>query len=104
MSQIKILPQPAATQPRSQDRASIPELSVVIPTFNRGQRLLRAVRSVLAQTARDFEVLVVDDGCQDHTSGIVQETFGQDARVRLIRKENGGKATGNSHFGFTGLR
>jgi len=45
----------------------MPSVSVIIPTFNRSRKLIRAVRSVLKQTFRDFEVIVVDDGSSDDT-------------------------------------
>ena len=59
-----------------------PQFSVVIPTFNRGPLLRRAIDSVLAQTLGDFEVLVVDDGSTDDTRSVVEGVG--DARVRLI--------------------
>jgi glycosyltransferase involved in cell wall biosynthesis len=58
-------------------------VSVIIPTFNRPELTLRAVQSVLAQTWRDFEILVIDDGsCPDKVFPI---ELVDDARVRLIR-------------------
>ena len=45
----------------------MPSVSVIIPTFNRSRWLIRALRSVLKQTFRDYEVIVVDDGSSDDT-------------------------------------
>ncbi len=69
-----------------------PFFSVVIPTFNRAERLRSTLKSVLDQTFPDFEVLVMDDGSTDHTRAAV-ETL-SDERVRYSWAENsGGPAT-----------
>jgi glycosyltransferase involved in cell wall biosynthesis len=47
------------------------QVGVIIPTFNRGQKVARAVSSVLFQTFRDFEVIVVDDGSKDDTQSVL---------------------------------
>jgi glycosyltransferase involved in cell wall biosynthesis len=60
-----------------------PAISVIIPSFNRPQLTARAVKSVLAQTWSDFEILVIDDG-SDPDQVFSTETFA-DGRVRLIR-------------------
>ena len=60
-----------------------PVVSVVVPTYNRARLVGRAIRSVLAQTFLDFELIVVDDGSTDDTVEVV-ETF-RDPRIRLIR-------------------
>ncbi len=67
-------------------------VSVVIPAFNEEKVIARTVRGILASTFRDLEVIVVDDGSQDRTADVVQQKFGTDARVNLIRIPNGGKA------------
>jgi glycosyltransferase involved in cell wall biosynthesis len=64
-----------------------PSVSVVIPTYNRARTIERAIDSVLAQTFQDFEVIVVDDGSQDETKGVLSR-FGD--RIRLIIQENRG--------------
>lgn len=65
----------------------MPRVSVVIPAFNAERYLREAVESVLAQTYRDFEVLVVDDGSTDGTAALAA-SFGPP--VRCIRQANAG--------------
>lgn len=64
-------------------------VSVVIPTFNREKLIERSVRSVLNQTYKQLEVIVVDDASADHTEDVIQKI--EDTRIRYIRlKENSG--------------
>lgn len=63
-------------------------ISVVIPTHNRGDRIKDAIESVLNQTERDLEVLVVDDGSTDNTREIVASI--PDPRVKYARQEKAG--------------
>ena len=60
--------------------AAAPLFSVLVPTHNRAEVVGAALRSVLNQTCRDFEVLVVGDGCDDHTSEVVHGF--DDSRIR----------------------
>lgn len=62
-------------------------VSVIIPYFQAHQTILRAVRSVLTQTVRPFEVLVIDDGSPNDPRELLKECG---PTVRLIRKINGG--------------
>jgi len=76
---------------------SAPRVSVIIPTYNRGWTIERTVDSVLAQTFRDFELIVVDDGSQDDTADILAG-YGTD--IRVIRQPNAGVSAARN----TGIR
>lgn len=65
-----------------------PEVSIVLSTYNRLPLLHRAVDSVIAQTFRDWELIVVDDGSTDGTREYLEAI--EDPRVRPIRLEHGG--------------
>jgi glycosyltransferase involved in cell wall biosynthesis len=62
--------------------------SVIIPLYNKASHIARALDSVLAQTACDFEVIVVDDGSTDRGSDIVRRYT--DPRIRLFTQSNQG--------------
>ena len=71
-------------------------ISIVIPLYNKAQSIPKTLDSVLAQTYKDFEIVVVDDGSIDDSARVVEELMknspslqGGD-RGRLIRKPNGG--------------
>lgn len=71
-----------------------PEVTVVIPVYNGSNYLAEAIESVLAQSYRGFEILVVDDGSTDETWSIIESYMAaHPGVVRGIRKANGGVAT-----------
>ena len=65
----------------------IPEISVVIPTFNRCKFVKEAIDSVLRQSYDDFELIVVDDGSTDETSNLL-DNFGD--KIKVARQERKG--------------
>ena len=67
--------------------AAPPLISVIIPTFNRAALLSRAIDSVLMQTHRNNEIIVIDDGSTDHTASVVAE-YG--SAVRYFHQNNAG--------------
>ena len=75
---------------------SRPTVSVIIPTYNRANLLRRAITSVLNQTFRDFELIVVDDASPDNTPEVVESI--NDGRIRYVRlkKNSGGPVARNT--------
>lgn len=67
-----------------------PTFTVVMPAYNAVATVGAAIRSVLAQTRGDFELLVVDDGSSDETAAAVQPFTAADTRVRLLRGAHSG--------------
>src|SRR5438874_12024057 len=65
-----------------------PRVSVIIPTFNGSALLGESIASVLAQTYQDFELIVVDDGSTDNTSGVVASFATK--QIRYIHQVNRG--------------
>lgn len=75
-----------------------PTVSVIVPTYNRLEKLKKAIGSVLSQTFKDFEIIVVDDGSSDGTKEYFDSTK-QDVRVKYFYKENEGSPAISRNFG-----
>lgn len=66
------------------------EISVIVPVYKVEKYLHRCVRSILQQSFRDFELILVDDGSPDRCGDICDAYAVQDSRVHVIHQENGG--------------
>lgn len=69
---------------RTQTRPEFPLISVIIPTFNEGPTIAIAIQSIVDQTYKNLEIIVVDDGSTDNTKEIVSEFIKKDTRVKYI--------------------
>jgi glycosyltransferase involved in cell wall biosynthesis len=69
---------------------SNPAVSVLMSVYNCAAYLADAVRSILAQTFRDFEFLIVDDGSTDRSGPLLAEFAAADERIRLVSRPNTG--------------
>lgn len=63
---------------------SMPEVSVIIPTYNRGDLISDTIDSVLAQSFQDFEILVVDDGSTDNTREVLKKYAGKITYLNIV--------------------
>lgn len=66
------------------------KVSVIVPVYKVEKYIAKAIESILQQTLREFELLLVDDGSPDHSGLICDEYAKKDARITVIHKENGG--------------
>lgn len=68
----------------------MPLISVIVPVYKVEKYLSACVESILAQTFRDFELILVDDGSPDACGAMCDQYALQDARIRVIHQQNGG--------------
>ena len=76
------------------------KISVIVPVYNKKNYVAQCIDSILAQTYRDIELLLVDDGSTDGSGGICDEYADKDERVRVFHQKNGGPTAAV----MTGLR
>ena len=65
-------------------------VSIIVPIYQTERYLPRCIDSILTQSFRDFELLLIDDGSKDKSGAICERYAHQDSRVRVFHKENGG--------------
>ena len=78
----------------------MPAISVIVPMYNAEAYVGECLESLMAQTFKDFEVIVIDDGSTDNSSRVVASVSASDARFRLIGQPNKGPSEARN----TGLK
>ena len=66
------------------------ELSIIVPVYNANKYINKCVHSILSQTFKDFELILVDDGSTDNSYELCKELEKKDKRIKVYHKENGG--------------
>lgn len=67
-----------------------PEISIIVPVYKVEPYLRKCIDSILNQTFKNFELILVDDGSPDNCGKICDEYALKDNRIKVIHKENGG--------------
>lgn len=84
--------------PQTTERSSTPRVSVILPTLNAADYVRKAIDSILQQTYRNFEILIVDDGSTDETHSIVQSY--DDDRIRVFIRDEPDNLAGALNYGI----
>jgi glycosyltransferase involved in cell wall biosynthesis len=77
---------------RRGEESAAPVVSVVVPAYNASATIERTLRSVMAQTYANLEIIVVDDGSNDGTAAIVERIAREEPRIIFLRQPNAGVA------------
>lgn len=70
-----------------------PNISIIVPIYNMEHFLHKCIKSVLAQTFKDFELILIDDGSTDSSIEICKAYSDKDSRIIVLHKENGGQGS-----------
>ena len=76
---------------------STPKVSVVIPVYNTEKYLKQCIDSITSQTLREIEIIIIDDGSREECARLCDEFAANDARIKVIHKENEGQGIARNH-------
>ncbi len=75
------------------DASSLPAVSIIVPAYNEEVTAIKTIESLLKTQYPNFEIIFIDDGSKDKTFEIVNNTYGNHPKVKVLTKPNGGKAS-----------
>lgn len=70
-----------------------PKISIIVPVYNTEKYLNRCINSILNQSFKELELILVNDGSTDNSRKILDKYFKKDSRIKVINKENGGQGS-----------
>ena len=68
------------------------KISVIVPVYNVEKYIRKCIESIINQTFKDIEIIIVNDGTKDNSIKIAEEYL-SDKRIKIVNKENGGLAS-----------
>lgn len=75
----------------------MPQISIIVPIYNNEKYVSRCIDSILAQTFRDFELILIDDGSADSSGKICDKYAQKDNRITVVHKENSGTSSARNY-------
>ena len=73
--------------------AEMPKVSIIVPAYNEEVNVVSSLRNLLEQDYPNYDIIFVDDGSKDSTYKCVCDAFGDNGKIKILTKKNGGKAT-----------
>ena len=82
----------------------MPKISIVLPTYNGEKYIQESIESIINQTFKDWELIIVNDCSNDDTSLIVNEYIKKDNRIRVINNNENKKLPASLNVGFNNAK
>ena len=68
-------------------------ISIIVPVFNTEKYVKKCIESILCQSYKNIELIIIDDGSTDNSGLIIDEYSMLDSRIKVVHKQNGGQAS-----------
>ena len=88
-----IIDQGSGIRDQGSDQDHEPLISVLVPVYNVEKYLNKCIESIINQTYKNLEIILIDDGSTDSSPKICDEYAQKDSRIKVIHKQNGGAAS-----------
>ena len=75
----------------------MPKISIIMPAYNSGKYISDAIESVLSQTFKDWELIIIDDGSTDITPELARKYAMRDKRIKVVSQQNTGTVTARNN-------